>query len=199
MSTPVSSSPALSHSHTLAEKERHAAIMKKFDSYSLPTVPSMTPSQVALRMREDRDALLIVDTRSQPEWQVSKIPGAVSSATFEEMLAAGDIDSKRYTAIVCYCTLGVRSAKYAARTSAANPQLSIYNMPGSILSWVWEGGEEGTEFGQLVDSDGNPTKECHVYGAPWDLLPDGFVSRTFGPISAARHAQPSIGQRCIIH
>ena len=43
----------------------------------------------------------------------------------------------------------------------------VQNLAGSMLAWTHADGE-------LVDSDGNPTKRLHVFGKRWNLAADGY-------------------------
>jgi rhodanese-related sulfurtransferase len=174
------------------EDLRHRAILKKFASYNLPKVQVISPRGLVQKMSQAREKVVLVDTRSDPEIAVSRLPGAISSVEFERIVSAGELSPDTIECICCYCTLGVRSAKFVARLASERPELAhcIYNLPGSILRWVWEGGTDGEEYGRLEDSNGEVTRTVHVFGSAWDLLPDGYKSITFG------HSGAGNGWRC---
>ena len=66
--------------------------------------------------------------------------------------------------IIPYCTIGYRSA--IVTDSLIKSGFTAKNLEGSILAWVWSGGN-------LINPDG-PTQKVHVYGADWDLLPESY-------------------------
>jgi rhodanese-related sulfurtransferase len=94
------------------------------------------------------------------ERAVSMIPGAISKAEFEAHRA--DFAGKP---IVVHCTIGYRSGVYVEKLAAES--VDALNLAGSILSWVHAGQP-------VVDAEGNETHRVHVYGAKWDLLPEGY-------------------------
>ena len=50
--------------------------------------------------------------------------------------------------------------------------LSVVNLSGSILSWAHAGGP-------LVDGDGNPTINIHVFSDKWDVAPAEYEATKF--------------------
>eukprot|EP00898_Chlorokybus_atmophyticus_P002204 jgi/Chlat1/2985/Chrsp2S08917 len=93
--------------------------------------------------------------------QVSVIPGALHKEEFEAKK-----DSYKEGIIVLYCTIGLRSGKYAAALRAQG--FDARNLKGSILSWTHEGGE--------LEEPGThaPTKRVHTYGEKWALAAEGY-------------------------
>lgn len=146
-------------SKPMSEPERRDRIEALYRQYrqSFPATPHMTAKElVSARATEP---ILIVDVREPGERAVSMIPGAVTAEQFEK-----DRGSARKGTIVVYCTIGYRSGLYAKKLREDG--FRTRNLKGGILSWVHAGR-------QVVDKDG-PTRRVHVYGAKWDLLPDGY-------------------------
>lgn len=124
----------------------------------LPDVPGVTPAELLGKGRSD--SVVLVDVRTPEETEVSMIPGAITARELEE-------NPERYRGreIVAYCTIGARSAEYAARLRRDG--WNAGNLVGSVLVWTHEGGE-------LVDSSGRPTRRVHVYGEDWNLVADDY-------------------------
>lgn len=131
-----------------------------------PTVKTVTAKQVrqlldrqtsaeAKALAENKDNpradFVLVDVRSAEEQAVSMIPGAITAKQFEKHRK----DHQGQTAIA-YCTIGVRSEKYA-RKLIASGQAAV-NFKGSILGWC------EAKF-SLVTPDGKPTQRVHTYSA----------------------------------
>ena len=96
-----------------------------------------------------RDRYVIVDVRSDEEIAVSLIPGAITQAEFEQTLL--DHENKE---VIVYCTIGVRSAKYANKLIEEGWQARNYK--GSILDWC--------EHKQSLETiQGDPTNRVHTY------------------------------------
>lgn len=107
----------------------------------------------------DKHAAILVDTRTEEERMVSILPGAISKAAYEE-----NPDAHKQKIIIPYCTIGARSGKYAKEL--VDRGIPVKNLKGSILSWA--------HAGYLFEKDGAPSRKAHVYGATWDLLPEGY-------------------------
>ena len=87
-------------------------------------VPELTPTEVQAK-RED-GSIVIVDCRNAEEQDISMIPGAVRRQDL-------DVDStlKQGGPVVCYCTVGYRSALEAK--SLINKGIDAYNLRGLPL------------------------------------------------------------------
>ncbi len=142
------------------DAEKRAAIDNLFERYqrSFPDVESVTPSE--FRTLEAEGDTVLVDVRSPKERAVAVIPGSVSKEEFEAH--AEEYSGKK---IVAYCTIGYRSGQYAA--SLREKGFDAYNLKGSILAWVHDGGK-------VVDPEGNETHTIHVYGREWNLVPHAY-------------------------
>lgn len=105
------------------------------------------------------DSFVLIDIREPEEREVSWIPGSISLDEFEKKP-----ESYKDRLLIPYCTIGYRSA-YQTRIFN-NQGYRAKNFKGSILIWAWH--EK-----PLINKKG-PTKEVHVYGQKWDLLPEGY-------------------------
>jgi rhodanese-related sulfurtransferase len=103
--------------------------------------------------------IVIVDVRSTTERAVSMIPDAISIDEFD-----ADRESFRNQIIVAYCTIGYRSGLFAKSLTSAG--FHIYNLKGGVLAWA--------SGGQLFSNQQGPTREVHVFGKKWNLLPKTY-------------------------
>jgi rhodanese-related sulfurtransferase len=114
-----------------------------------------------------RPDVMIFDVREPGEHAVSRIPGAVRvdpGAWTDAFLKqhAAELGGKT---VVFYCSVGVRSAKFASRVQPDLKQAGVskvYNLQGGIFRWHNE--ERG-----VVD-DAGATPYLHPYNASWGKL-----------------------------
>ncbi len=108
----------------------------------------------AKQMIETNPDLVIVDVRSQDEYNRGHIENAVSISKNELESRIGELDSERATLV--YCVSGWRSAA-ACQILIDNGFVSVYNMLGGITAWRSAGyWIEITHEGDLV-VDGTQT------------------------------------------
>ncbi|WP_235908754.1 rhodanese-like domain-containing protein [Roseiconus nitratireducens] len=92
---------------------------------------------------------VVVDVRSEPEVNVSVIPGAITKKAYEE-----NRDDYAGRVVIPYCTIGGRSGRYAQQL--ADSDVPVKNFKGSILEWV-------NHQLPLVTLEGKPTNRVHIY------------------------------------
>lgn len=122
-----------------------------------PQVDSVTVAQIQ-KLQSDqtqRGRFVIIDVRSKAETDVSVIPGALTKSEFEK--SANQHQGKT---IVVYCTIGVRSGKYAAELNRKGWQ--ALNYKGSILDWC-------QNKLPLQTPDGKRTNRVHTYSARYSV------------------------------
>jgi len=126
---------------------------------AFPEVPGASPAMLQGWLREGR-RVVVVDVRPAAERQVAMLPGALTAAQFEAR-------RERYSRhrVVVYCTVGWRSARQAAAWRRTG--LAAWNLEGSVMGWLWAGGE-------VVDGTGQVTHRVHAYGAQYACQPDGY-------------------------
>ena len=158
--------------------ERVNAIWEGYRATSFAMVPQLSVAEVMQRLAA-RESIVLVDCRSDPERAISIIPASISKAELLEYLEDGPSWAEDKT-LIPYCTIGYRSAQFTQELQQRWPQLSVWNMAGSILSWVHAGGivvkKHCTDAG--VDQSTAVTS-VHVFGAAWDLAPVCYVTSTF--------------------
>ncbi len=145
------SSTATQHRETL---ER----MMDENRREFPGADEVDVAKVVELIRQER--CVLVDVRTEAERKVSIIPGAISQAEYERTIGqhVGKV-------VVCYCTIGYRSAKYAQAMKQRGVSMSSFN--GSLIAWCQAGHK-------LTTLDGRDTTRVHVHGPKWNLLPPEY-------------------------
>lgn len=106
----------------------------------------------------------LLDIREPEEWHVSRLAGALR---VEPGGPPPKLDPA--TTIVCYCAVGLRSARMA-QTLLKSGHADVRNLRGGIFAWAQAGGA-------LVDATG-PTTTVHPFDARWGkLLGESGVTR----------------------
>lgn len=159
--------------HTgVQNSEQKEKVMKMYESYQedFSNIEHISVSELRKlksqmsQNKKDRDqkSWILVDARSKEERAVSKIPGSLSAEEFEASLS--DYQDKK---VIAYCTIGYRSGQFVEKMREKG--LQAFNLKGSLLGWIHEGGE-------VVDPDGKSIKKVHVYGPTWNIVPKGWES-----------------------
>lgn len=125
---------------------------------AFPEADEVDVAKVIELMRHKK--CVLVDVRTEAERKVSIIPGAVSATEFER-----EIGNHAGQRVVCYCTIGYRSARYAQALKQREIPISSFN--GSIIAWCQAGQK-------LTTPEGTETARVHVYGPKWNLLPPEY-------------------------
>ncbi|XP_072834505.2 sulfurtransferase Alvin_2599 [Pogona vitticeps] len=144
-----------------------------------PGVELVTTETLQQWMETRPEKLLLLDTRTPAEFDVSHLPGALlvpsdANALLEVFKAwslqepgSGPRD------IVCYCTVGYRSSRAAQLLNSFLAQelagrdfgtsSKIYNLRGGLVMW-------GSERRPMVDQQEKPTSVVHPYNSVWARL-----------------------------
>jgi len=132
-------------------------IMTKKIQKRFPSVPVMTPQTLKKEMLTKN--IILLDVRPEKERKISVIPGSISLKIFHE-------NKNKYKGkkIVAYCTIGYRSSKHAEILNKLG--FNVYNLEGSLLGWINEGGH-------LETLHGKSTKRVFIYGGS-QFLPQGY-------------------------
>jgi rhodanese-related sulfurtransferase len=203
MATSIASPPSASSS---SKKEKKCFQVSKNYQNQFPDIPPMSSRELLQRNLDDN--LIIIDVRTNPERQVSMIPGAISLTTFEQEVLMVHNNNNTDTTIVTYCTIGYRSGMEARRLRQRYHLKNIYNLDG-ILAYTHalaaacslERNENGNELlaaaattRQLIrpnDDSRNiqqqqqqqqqpiETNQVHTFGAVWNLAHDGYETQHY--------------------
>jgi len=104
--------------------------------------PVLTQSQLEEMIAADESAdVLLIDSRSEQEYRVSHLPGAVLWADFKSGSPPERVmeHARAGRPVVFYCSIGYRSGMAASRVAQlAKPQWQIFNLKGGIFQWANE-------------------------------------------------------------
>ncbi|UCF37307.1 MAG: rhodanese-like domain-containing protein [Acidobacteriota bacterium] len=120
-----------------------------------PAVDQLPTEELARWLVEGREVVLL-DTRSNEEYEVSHLEGALHAETVEQ---ATEILERSASSpiVVVYCSVGYRSSALA--TQLMRRGFKVYNLEGSIFKWANEG--------RPLYRDGLPVEEVHPYDSTW--------------------------------
>jgi rhodanese-related sulfurtransferase len=136
-------------------------ILKQSLRYRFPTVEWITTEQLADWLADKkRQPPVLLDVRTEEEWNVSFLPGARRvdpNASIEQVIPG----LPKETPIVTYCAVGYRSGELATKLRAAG-FTNVWNLEGSIFQWA-------NEHRPLVREDEAVTT-VHPYSRWWGRL-----------------------------
>lgn len=96
-----------------------------------PTVASISTQSLKEKI-EQHQPLTIIDVRQAEEFSVSHLPEAINVSD------ARKIDLPFDTTIIVYCSVGLRSARFAEKITERG-YTNVYNLHGSIFEWADKG------------------------------------------------------------
>lgn len=114
----------------------------------------------SLAERLATDSLLVLDTRSLAEWEISHIPQARHIA-YDGFEVKSLQELSRKQPVVVYCTIGYRSENIGKQLKDAGFE-QVYNLYGGLIEWKNRGLK-------VVDADGKPTNEVHTFNSYWGI------------------------------
>ncbi len=108
----------------------------------------------------NRKAPVLLDVRTEDEFNVSHLPNAVREVR-PEAIASG-------RPVVAYCSIGWRSAE-SVRRLVQDGHTNVFNLEGSIFVWASEG--------RPLEGHGQSVHKVHPYDSKWGkLLPSALRS-----------------------
>jgi len=110
------------------------------------------------RFKAFREEAHLLDVRSEEEYSVSRMEGALHRHYEDFSAKSLPQDWQKEDSIVVYCSVGYRSEKVAEKLEAAGFQ-NVYNLYGGIFEYLNQGGT-------VVDENG-PTQNIHPYSWLW--------------------------------
>ena len=143
-------------------------LIVKYLRRQFPDVPNISVDELKRKIDSDAD-VLIIDSRTEEEYNVSFIPTAKllpyksSQTEVEDFLRENEVE--RRDSVVCYCSLGYRSSVLAGRIREYQPdlQVEVYNLEGSIFKWV-------NSNLSVVNPSGDTVQCAHPFSYMWGLL-----------------------------
>lgn len=126
-----------------------------------PDVHSISTTQLADWLADShREPPVLLDVRTEDEFNVSHLPNAVCEVSPEVIASCKPI--------VAYCSIGWRSAE-SVRRLVQDGHTNVFNLEGSIFVWASEG--------RALEQHGQPARKVHPYDSKWGrLLPSALRS-----------------------
>lgn len=123
------------------------------------TVPQIKTMELRNKIDSHQD-VIILDTRSREEYEVSHIPGArfIAYDHFEPNVVSS-IDRK--AEVIVYCTVGARSEKIGEKLLGLGFS-NVRNLYGGIFQWV-------NEERPVLNMRNQPTDSVHTYSWLWSV------------------------------
>ena len=140
---------------TVFAQESLDLVLKANNSETIPYI-----SSEELRILQQNDSIVILDTREMKEYNVSHIASAkyVGYDHFSSDEILSQISDKNIP-IVVYCSLGIRSEDIGEKLQE-NGFTNVKNLYGGIFEW------KNSEF-PVIDSEGKETENVHVFSRLW--------------------------------
>jgi rhodanese-related sulfurtransferase len=127
--------------------------------HEFPDVKRISTTELAAWLSDHgRPAPLLLDVRTQAEYDVSHLPNAEQ---VEPDAPASAVDAPKDRAIVTYCSVGYRSAAFAQKLRVAGFS-NVVNLEGSIFAWANEG--------RPIFRGETQVEKVHPYNRTWGLL-----------------------------
>ena len=151
--------------HSGYERVNHYTTLENFGEHlrkEFPEVEHISTGTLVTLIRSSEagiESLLLIDCRTDEEFVISHIPGAIHLETIDEVAAHLDKAIDKPQTIVVYGSVGNRSAKFARQLKEAGNQ-NIRNVIGSIFAW-------SNEDRPLIDGNGNPASKVHPFNKFW--------------------------------
>lgn len=122
-------------------------------------VPLVKPVQLQQQLQSNAVAPLLLDTRTQAEYNVSHLAGAkfVAYDRFDVRHLKG---VSKQTPIVVYCSVGYRSERIGEKLQEAG-FVHVQNLYGGIFEWVNQG--------YAVYNSAGKTNQVHAYSKTWGI------------------------------
>jgi rhodanese-related sulfurtransferase len=135
-------------------------------------LPAVSHQDVLLMIQIGKDPIL-VDVRSAPEPEVSRIAGSVTPEEFEASPA-------RHSArpVVSICTIGLRAGLWATRLLRLGYAGPIFVSEGVLLH-VLDGGDVVSLRGASHGAEWQPVTSIHCFGERYRFAPDGWDCPVF--------------------
>lgn len=131
-----------------------------FDEMLIDLLPFETSLISVQDVQDQRDKFILLDTRSEKEFQVSHIPGAVWVGYGSELQLETIEALPRDVPIALYCSVGYRSDKVGQVLVQKLGFDKVHNIYGSIFEWSNQGLP-------LESISGTPTNRLHTYSKSW--------------------------------
>ena len=130
---------------------------KKLKSLYKNSVPIISTT-VLNQSLEKKESIILLDTRTPEEFEVSHLPGAYF-LDYDHFSPAKVDKIDRHTKIIVYCTVGYRSERIGEKLRSLG-FTTVYNLYGGILQWK-------NDNKTVVNMANHSTDSVHTYNKDW--------------------------------
>jgi rhodanese-related sulfurtransferase len=155
-------------------------VLQRRTAARFPEVRWITTYQLAKWQDGGQPQPLILDARTQTEYEISHLKGAVPIDPYQPSLNPLK-ETPKTSAIVVYSSASYRGARVASWLQKEG-YAGVTNLAGGIFKWVNEGRP-------IFRAEGRPAATVHPYDQRWGLLVDGSY-RASVPDLEKRSAAP---------
>lgn len=135
--------------------------VKEWIRSEFPGVEQISTGELKERLETStRSRPVLLDVRTEEEYSVSHLPGAVRVEPGGELTPELEALDKT-TPIVAYCSVGYRSSQLVERLKKEG-FTDVKNLEGSIFEWA--------NKGYPVERDGEEVRDVHPYDEEWARL-----------------------------
>ena len=131
-------------------------IERRFPSVSHISIVEVAP---LLMSNQNLEQVLLLDSRTQDEYAVSHIPGALLYRDSTELREKIQRTSESRLPVIIYCSVGYRSSELAEQL-AADGLDSVYSLRGGIFEWANRGLPLDSTHAERV-------REVHPFNSTW--------------------------------
>ncbi len=147
----------------LAGEARGLDGMRKLVRTRFPSVQELSTQELSAWLKDGRKPPpVLLDVRTQAEFDVSHLPGARRVDPDAKAVDVLPILEKGRS-VVTYCSVGYRSSAMADRLRKAGVA-QVSNLEGSIFQWANEG--------RPLEANGKPATKVHPYNATFGKMLD---------------------------
>ncbi len=132
---------------------------QKLQSLYKNTVPLIGTIDVRKKMDSGK-ALVLLDTRSPEEFEISHLPGA-TLLDYDDFIPSMVSHLDKEDEIIVYCSVGYRSERIGEKLLGMGFK-NVTNLYGGIFQWA-------NEKGALINKVNQPTDSVHTYSKKWSV------------------------------
>lgn len=135
---------------------------KKVVRAKFPTVRQVPGAELAAWLADtNRPSPLLLDVRTEPEFRVSRLPGALRVDPDAKPTALAGLLGTNSRPVVVYCSVGWRSSALAERLAKAG-HTNVVNLEGSLFGWANDG--------RRMEDDRGEARTVHPYNRTFGRL-----------------------------
>lgn len=131
----------------------------KLKSLYKNTVPTISSSELRDKISQG-EKIILLDTRTPDEYNVSHLPGA-KFVDYDEFTSSSVKSLDKNSHVVVYCTVGYRSERIGEKLKDLGFK-DVHNLYGGIFQWANDGGV-------LLNKREVPTDSVHTYSKKWSV------------------------------